>query len=115
MRVLLDNCVNQRFGKLLANCEAIHVRQLGWADLSNGKLIAAAEEAGFDVLLTVDQNVRKQQNMSARKISLVTLDARSITIAGLVPFVSPVEEALSKIEKDSLQSQDYLVTMTKTT
>jgi predicted nuclease of predicted toxin-antitoxin system len=113
MKVLLDNCVNQRFGKQLTVGEAIHVRQLGWAELSNGKLIAAAEEAGFDVLLTVDQNVRMQQNISGRKISLVTLDARSITIEGLTPFAPLVNDILVKIESQGLLSQDFLVSLPK--
>ncbi len=43
MRVLLDNNVDHRFGKLLTGHEAIHARQMGWADLYNGDLITAAE------------------------------------------------------------------------
>ena len=32
-----------------------------------------AEDTGFDLLLTTDKNVRYQQNLSGRKISLVVL------------------------------------------
>ena len=32
-----------------------------------------AEEAGFDVLLTTDQSIRYQQNMSNRQIAVVVL------------------------------------------
>jgi hypothetical protein len=35
----------------------------GWDTLSNGELLKAAEEAGFDVLLTTDKNLRYQQNL----------------------------------------------------
>lgn len=111
MRIHLDNCVNQRFGKLLSVGESVHVRQLGWADLSNGKLLAAAESESFDVLLTVDQNVRMQQNIGTRKISLITLDARSITIEGLTPFAELVDEVLNKIEIGNLTGQDFVVTL----
>jgi hypothetical protein len=41
--------------------------------LSNGDLLAAAEGAGFDVLLTADKNMRYQQNLEGRKIALVVL------------------------------------------
>lgn len=41
--------------------------------MSNGALLAAAEEAGFDVLLTADKNMAYQQNLSTRKIALVVL------------------------------------------
>jgi len=45
----------------------------GWDRLANGELIAAAESAGFDVLLTTDKNMRYQQNLSGRKIAFVVL------------------------------------------
>ena len=39
----------------------------------NGELIAAAEAAGFEVLLTTDKNIRYQQNLTGRKIAFVVL------------------------------------------
>ena len=45
----------------------------GWDTLANGILPDRAEEAGFEVLLTTDQNTRYQQNMSNRKIAVVVL------------------------------------------
>lgn len=41
--------------------------------LTNGELLVAAEAAGFDVLVTPDQNIRNQQNLAARRIALVVL------------------------------------------
>jgi len=41
--------------------------------LSNGDLLAAAESAGFDVLLTTDLNLRYQQNLATRRIAIVAL------------------------------------------
>jgi len=46
----------------------------GWDQLANGELIAAAEQAGFDVIVTADKNIRYQQNLEARKIALVVLE-----------------------------------------
>ena len=45
----------------------------GWQRTSNGELIAAAETAGFDVLLTTDKNLRYQQNLTGRTIAFVVL------------------------------------------
>ena len=45
----------------------------GWANLRNGDLLMVAEEAGFDLLLTTDKNIRYQQNLAARKIAIVVL------------------------------------------
>jgi hypothetical protein len=47
--------------------------QQGWDKLSNGELLNAAEEGGFEVLLTTDKNMRYQQNLSGRKIAIVVL------------------------------------------
>ena len=46
---------------------------MGWDALENGDLIAAAEAAGFDVLVTADQNIQYQQNHLGRRIALVVL------------------------------------------
>src|ERR1035438_2634613 len=47
--------------------------QQGWDTLKNGDLLTAAEEAGFDMLLTTDKNMRYQQNLAGRKIAIVVL------------------------------------------
>ena len=45
----------------------------GWGRLLNGELIAAAEAAGFEVLLTTEKNIRYQQNLKGRKIDFVII------------------------------------------
>ena len=45
----------------------------GWDRLLNGELIAAAEAAGFEILLTTDKKMRYQQNLMARKIAFVVI------------------------------------------
>jgi predicted nuclease of predicted toxin-antitoxin system len=74
VRVLLDNDVDQRFGRLLSGHEVIHARNLGWAELLNGELIAASEAANFNVLITADKNMRYQQNVTGRKIGIMVLN-----------------------------------------
>ena len=46
---------------------------MAWATLENGRLLRAAEEAGFDVLVTADKNIYYQQNNATRRIALVVL------------------------------------------
>ena len=53
---------------------AVHTAQSrGWGTLSNGELLNAAEEAGFDLLLTTDRRIRYQQNLKVRRLALVVL------------------------------------------
>ena len=45
----------------------------GWDKLQNGDLLNAAEAAGFEVFLTTDKNIRYQQNLTGRKITIVLI------------------------------------------
>ena len=45
----------------------------GWDQISNGELLKLAEDAGFDLLLTTDKNLRYQQSLTRRKIAIVVL------------------------------------------
>src|SRR2546423_10138051 len=45
----------------------------GWDKLANGELLKAAEEAGFELLLTTDKNMAAQQNLKSRTIAIVVL------------------------------------------
>jgi hypothetical protein len=73
MRVLFDHCTPYGIARFLVGHEVSPARKLGWAELTNGKLLNAAEAAGFDVMVTVDQNIRYQQNLKGRKIAVVVL------------------------------------------
>ena len=53
--------------------------------MTNGDLLAAAEQAGFDVLLTADKNMRYQQNLEGRRIALVVLSTPQWPVVRLHP------------------------------
>jgi hypothetical protein len=71
--------------------ESVHHR--GWSDLDNGELLDTAAGA-YDALLTLDQNIRYQQNLRDRPIAVLVLRARSNRIQDLEPLVPAVLEAL---------------------
>jgi hypothetical protein len=45
----------------------------GWSTLKNGALLAAAEQADFDALVTTDQQLHYQQNLAGRRIAILVL------------------------------------------
>ena len=47
----------------------------GWELLGNGELIRKAEEDGYEVIVTTDQNMRHQQNLAGRRLGIVVLMA----------------------------------------
>ena len=59
--------------KLLVGHEIRTAYEEGWSAYSNGSLLSAAETAGFEALLTTDQNLRYQQNLTSRKIAIFVL------------------------------------------
>lgn len=61
-RVLFDHCAPRPFRELLLDCTVSIAVEMGWEQWKNGELLAAAEQAGFEVLITADKNLRYQQN-----------------------------------------------------
>jgi hypothetical protein len=50
---------------------------MGWAELENGQLLAAAENAGFALMVTGDKNISYQQNLNVRQIALIVLSTNN--------------------------------------
>jgi hypothetical protein len=73
MRVLFDQGTPVPLRRSLKGHEVATAREQGWSSLANGALLAAAEQAGFDVLLTTDSNIPYQQNLKNRKLAMVIL------------------------------------------
>jgi hypothetical protein len=73
MLILLDHNAPKRLAPHLKGHTVFTAKERGWDRLTNGDLLAAAEEAGFELFLTADKNLRYQQNLSGRKLSIVVL------------------------------------------
>ena len=73
MRILLDENLPHRLRLLLASYDVRAVAYQGWASISNGALIKAAEERGFDAILTADHGIRYQQNRKNSQVALIVL------------------------------------------
>jgi len=72
MKVLLDACVPRPLRQFLAAHTVQTAQEMGWGKLKNGALLQAAE-AQFDAFLTSDQNLKYQQNIAGRKLSILVL------------------------------------------
>lgn len=97
MRILLDECIDEGLRHHLGRHECITCRYAGFTGLGNGSLLTAADRAGFEVLITVDQNMPDQQGLCGRSISLLVLKARTTNLddlLGLIPEVLTVLENL---------------------
>jgi predicted nuclease of predicted toxin-antitoxin system len=94
MRILLDECVPASLRQSLPDHHCQTVQKAGLSGKENGELLNIAEELGYDVLLTVDQNLPYQQRIHNRRISIVILTAESNQIRHLLPLMPACLKAL---------------------
>jgi hypothetical protein len=73
MRILLDHSTPAPLRYALRGHVVVEAVERGWERLVNGALLHAAEAEGFEVFVTADKNIRYQQNLTDRKIAIVTL------------------------------------------
>jgi hypothetical protein len=98
MRLLIDECIDEQFRHLLPGHDCQTVRYAGLAGLGNGTLLAAAEAAGFELLLTVDQNIPFQQNLERRTIAVLILCAHTNRLSDLQKLVPAALAAIASIK-----------------
>lgn len=78
--------------------ETATTQEQNWADALNGELLALAEENGFDVMLTADANIKNQQNLTNRRISILVLRAFNNRLATHTEMLDDIHQALTAIQ-----------------
>jgi len=102
MRILLDACVPRRLANELLGHEVQTVPAMGWADLDDGPLLDVM--AGlFDVLVTVDKNLPKQQRLYTRPFGVIVLRAKTNRLADLLPLVAMLRATLQDVRPGEVQ------------
>jgi predicted nuclease of predicted toxin-antitoxin system len=96
-KVLLDSCVPRPLKHELKAHSVRHTSEVGWQDLDDRPLLERADKA-FDVLITTDQNLRYQQNLSRYTLSIIILVAHTNRLEDLLPLVPDLLEELSEIK-----------------
>ncbi len=98
MRVLFDQGTPVPLRRFLTRHDVSTAFERGWSRLKNGELLAAAESAGFAVLVTTDTNLKYQQNLAGRRLAIVVLGTPSwpriqSAIEAVVTAIDHAEEA----------------------
>ena len=70
MKILFDENFPSPIIQEIIGHECAHVIAIGWKGIKNGELLSKAEQAGFDVLVTFDGNIPKQNVVAGRTISV---------------------------------------------
>ena len=105
MRLLLDECVPKRLKRELRGHDGKTVQDMGWTGIKNGALLRLAD-GQFDALLTVDQGIAYQQNLSGLSISVVVMLAPSNDEkAGLIEPLSHLNYRVEVFSLDDVRSE----------
>lgn len=95
MRILIDECTPHIVKRRLPRFDIKTVQEMGWNGVKNGRLFSLAE-GQFDVLISTDQNLPHQQNLTGKKLAVITLPSNNVTI--VARLISAIEQALNSIQ-----------------
>jgi len=101
LKVLLDEDLPHELRHHLPGHDVYTVRYLRWDSLKNGVLLRTAEDSSFDVFVTGDQNLTRQQNMKGRRLGVVTLTAQRLEV--LLQNLVAIRDAVDSAAPGSLQ------------
>jgi len=95
VKILLDECLPLDFRRSFPDAHT--AQYAGLKGTKNGELLRAAEAAGYDVLLTVDQRLLRDHDLSGKKLSVILIRSRTNQLDDLLHLLEPILQALRTI------------------
>lgn len=74
MKILIDENLPKELKTFLPEFKVFTMQEMGWIGSKNGELITRMIENNFDLLLTFDQNLQYQQNLSKYPIFVLLVN-----------------------------------------
>ena len=97
MKILLDECLPVDFRHSFPGHEAHTVQWAGLKGKKNGELLYAAQAAGYDVLLTVDQGISEEVKRADRKLSIILIRSQTNQLEDLLTLAPAILEILASL------------------
>jgi hypothetical protein len=69
---------------------------MGWGGITNGKLLALAQQQ-FDVFVTIDQNLEHQQNVASLRLGVVVVVVPDNNIRFFKPLFAELLSAIQAV------------------
>jgi hypothetical protein len=95
---LIDHCIDWRLKRSFPGHVVQPAEDVGWDALRSGFRLGQAQAAGLDVLLTIDNGFRQQQNRAGRSISVVLMLVRNNRLPPLVALIPDVLALLQTVQ-----------------
>jgi predicted nuclease of predicted toxin-antitoxin system len=102
VKILLDECVDQRLAEDITGHEVHTVKQMGWNSRQNGELLTLAANH-FEAFVTTDRNLSFQQNLQRFNIAAVILTAQTNRLSDLRPIIPALLKVLPFVKKGEVR------------
>jgi predicted nuclease of predicted toxin-antitoxin system len=104
LKVLFDEDVPNKLARSLPPHEIHTVVGLQWGGIKNGALLELIERERFDVFLTGDKNMGKQQRLEGRPFAVLILSAINWPV--IRPHIHKISVALDEARPGSVKAID---------
>ena len=101
MRLLFDESVTKRLRLYLTGHNVLTVDDMGWKSRPDGQLLSLARD-DFDVVITCDRSIPRQQNLTDADVALVVLRAGFNRVNDLKPLVPRILQSLETIQRGQI-------------
>lgn len=97
MKLLLDENLPVKLINFFSGVHDVStVQEQGWVGKKNGELIGLMARNGFNGLITIDKNLKYQQNLKKSSIKIYIFNAINNKLQTLKPYVAKLEHLLIK-------------------
>jgi hypothetical protein len=100
-RVLFDENMPRKLRRDLSEFYIRTAQEQGWSAYKNGELLKQLPGT-FDVLVTIDQNIRHQQNLSKFKVGIVAIEVPDTRLVFLRQLIPQIREAIAAVRPGQL-------------
>jgi predicted nuclease of predicted toxin-antitoxin system len=104
LKVLFDEDVPAKLARFLPQHEIHTVVSMRWGGIKNGALLNLIERERFDVFLTGDKNMEKQQRLEGRPFAVLILSAINWPV--IRPHIDKVSSAINETEWGTVTTID---------
>lgn len=101
MSILLDHCTPAPLRRHLTEHSVQTAVSRGWETLRNGDLLQRAEDDGYELLITTDQSMKYQQNLTDRDIAILILLSNSWPLIRL--HIGMIREATAEMTAGQIE------------
>jgi hypothetical protein len=103
MKLLLDENIPIKLCQYFSGDNQVFtIKDMNWTGVKNGRLLNLMAKYGFDALITIDKNLKHQQNLEHLDIKIFILNSPNNKLSTLIPYVKAFEDEISKLKAEKV-------------